>query len=292
MFTAPQSPWLVPFDGSFRIEAARTAPPEGTPTNGDLREALEEQVDELKDLQRRLYANNRISLLLMFQAMDAAGKDSTIRRVLTGVNPAGCQVFSYGPPSSEELDHDFLWRCLRNLPERGRIGVFNRSWYEEVLVVRVHPHLLEKQRLPWQAAGNTLWVHRMESIRDVERHLARNGTAILKFFLHVSPEEQRRRFLKRIDRRDKNWKFSEADVRERQHWDAYQEAYEVALRSTSTSWAPWYAVPADSKPFLQLQVAEILVQALKGLDLHYPVVDDAERARLTQMRGLLEHEDR
>jgi PPK2 family polyphosphate:nucleotide phosphotransferase len=290
MFVATDTPHLVPFDGSFRIAEAPTAPPKGTPGKGELEDLLEEQTDQLRDLQRVLYASDQVSVLLMFQAMDAAGKDGTIRHVMTGVNPAGCQVFSFKQPSKEELDHDFLWRCLQRLPERGRIGIFNRSWYEEVLVVRVHPEHLGGQRLPWRPDGDALWDERLESIHDVERHLARNGTVILKFFLHVSKEEQRQRFLARIDEPEKNWKFSEGDVRERAHWDRYMHAYEAALTATSRPWAPWYAIPADNKRYMRLAVARTLTAALGSLGLRYPVLPDDQQVRLDRMRELLSGE--
>ena len=287
MFDAPRSDGLVPFDGSFVLDHAPTAPP-GRVRNSVLRAALEEEVDTLRDLQRRLWAESRTAVLLVFQGMDASGKDSTIRHVLTGVNPAGCRVVSFGPPSSEELAHDFLWRCVSKLPRRGEIGVFNRSWYEEVLVVRVHPERLASQRLPWRPAGETLWQHRLESIRDVERHLARNGTVILKFFLHLSRDEQKRRFIDRIDRPEKNWKFDDADVAERAHWHAYQHAYEQALRATSVPWAPWYAIPADHKPFARLEVAKTLTAALRQLNPTFPTTRDDDRARLAHLRTRLD----
>lgn len=285
MFDASESPYRVPFDGTFRVAEAPTAPPDDAPGKKECKEALEERVEELEELQRRLYAADCWSLLLIFQAMDAAGKDGTIRAVFSGVNPAGFQVSSFKQPSAEELDHDFLWRSARRLPERGRIGVFNRSYYEEVLVVRVHPEFLEPQRLPFRAAGDELWRQRFASIRDHEEHLARNGTAVLKFFLHVSREEQRERFLARIDEPKKNWKFAMADVREAEHWEAYMGAYQEALAATSRPWAPWYAIPADNKPFMRLKVAEILVAALDSLDLRYP---RAEEEQLREMAAIRE----
>lgn len=285
MLDAPASPYRLPFDGTFRVAEAPTAPPGDAPGKKECKKALEERVEELEELQRRLYAADCWSLLLIFQAMDAAGKDGTIRAVLSGVNPAGFQVSSFKQPSAEELDHDFLWRSARRLPERGRIGVFNRSYYEEVLVVRVHPEFLDAQRLPFRAAGDELWRQRFASIRDHEEHLARNGTAVLKFFLHVSREEQRRRFLARIDEPKKNWKFAIEDVREAEHWEAYMGAYQEALAATSRPWAPWYAIPADDKPFMRLKVAEILVAALESLDLRYP---RAEEDQLREMAAIRE----
>lgn len=287
MFEAVPSPYLVPFDGSFRTAGAVTGPPEDAPGKKRAREKLEDLVEKLSDLQHRLYAESRRAVLLVFQALDAAGKDGTIRAVLSGVNPAGCQVFSFKQPSAEELDHDFLWRTSLRLPERGRIGVFNRSYYEEVLVVRVHPEFLGAQRLPRSIDLAELWRERFESIRDHERHLARNGMVILKFWLNVSKGEQRKRFLSRLDEPEKNWKFSSGDVAEREHWDAYQQAFGEALAATSRPWAPWYAIPADSKPYMRLAVARIVVESLESLDLAYPEVGPEERARFDEMRERL-----
>jgi PPK2 family polyphosphate:nucleotide phosphotransferase len=284
VFEAVESPYLVPFDESFRISEAPSTPPEGTPKKGALKDSLEESVEALDQLQRRLYAHDHWGVLLVFQAMDAAGKDSTIRAVLRGINPQGCQVFSFKEPSKKELDHDFLWRVSSALPERGRIGVFNRSHYEEVLVVRVHPEYLEGQRLPFQPDLRHLWESRYQSIREFESHLARNGYVVLKFFLNVSREEQAKRFRRRIDRPDKNWKFSEGDLEERALWDRYMEAYEAALQATSRSWAPWYAIPADDKPFMRAAVAEIVERSLDRLDLAYPEVDEEGRAKLEVLR--------
>ncbi|MBT8117418.1 MAG: polyphosphate kinase 2 family protein, partial [Gammaproteobacteria bacterium] len=230
MFEAIPSPHLVPFDGLFRVESVSTRPPADYALDkSEAKSDLARYVKKLGQQQRKLYADNKWSLLLVFQAMDAAGKDGTIRHVMSGINPAGCQVFSFKQPSAEELDHDFLWRTARRLPERGRVGIFNRSYYEEVLVVRVHPEYLQNQNLPHSADPAALWPERLESIAQHELHLARNGTAILKFWLNVSRDEQRRRFLSRLDEPDKNWKFSAGDVRERGHWDQYMEAYEHAI---------------------------------------------------------------
>ena len=281
---------LVPFDGSFRLADAPTRPPEKDDSKKRSKKRLEDAVDRLRGLQRMLYAHDHHSVLLVFQAMDAAGKDSTIRAVMSGVNPAGCQVFSFKQPSPEELDHDFLWRSACRLPERGRIGIFNRSYYEEVLVVRVHPEYLDAQNLPDRPPLDELWEQRFESIRDHEKHLARNGTLVLKFWLNVSREEQRRRFLSRLDEPEKNWKFSAGDLRERELWDRYMEAYRAALCATSRPWAPWLAVPADDKPWMRATVAEIVVESLEGLGLHYPKVDARERNRFDEMRTLLESE--
>jgi len=285
------SPWLVATDGSFRLADVSTRPPPDAPGKEACEDRLDDLTDRLEDFQRVLYAHDRWALLLVFQAMDAAGKDGTIRAVLDGVNPAGCQVFSFKEPAAEELDHDFLWRSARRLPERGRIGVFNRSYYEEVLVVRVHPEYLSAQRLPAKIDRETIWEERFASIRDHERHLARTGTAILKFFLNVSKEEQKERFLDRLNEPDKNWKFSPGDVEERRHWDAYQEAYEEALAATSRPWAPWYAVPADDKRFMRMTVADVVLRTLESLDLEYPEPRERVRARFDEMRARLEAEE-
>jgi PPK2 family polyphosphate:nucleotide phosphotransferase len=254
--------------------------------------ALARGVECLSALQNRLYAQDRWSVLLVFQAMDAAGKDSAIDHVFSGVNPQGCQVTSFKAPSSEELDHDFLWRCVRALPERGRIGIFNRSYYEEVLIVRVHEQILAQQKLPPSLVTKKIWQQRYEDIRNFESFLARNGVLILKFFLHVSREEQKRRFLSRIDDHDKNWKFELADVHEREHWDEYMDAYEQMVRHTSAPWAPWYVVPADNKWFTRLVVASAIVRSLDEVDLHYPDIDKRKRAELEQARKALRAERR
>jgi len=246
---------------------------------------LAEHVEELSELQRMHYASNRHAILLVFQAMDAAGKDGAIRHVTSGVNPQGCQVFSFKQPSAEELDHDFLWRTTRRLPERGRIGIFNRSYYEEVLVVRVHPELLRSQQLPGGSiAKQAIWEGRYRSIVDLEAHLHRNGTRIIKFFLNLSKDEQRKRFMARIDEPDKNWKFSLADVSERKRWDDYMEAYEACLNATSTADAPWYAVPADDKKNARLIVSHIILETMKELGVIYPKVDQARVKELQAIR--------
>jgi PPK2 family polyphosphate:nucleotide phosphotransferase len=283
------SPWLVPFGDSFRVRKAATEPPRDAPGKEACQDRLARATLELDRLQRLLYADNRYALLAIFQAMDAAGKDGTIRAVMSGVDPSGCQVFAFKAPSPEELDHDFLWRTAVRLPERGRIGIFNRSYYEEVLVVRVHPRFLGAQRLPHNDPAS-IWEERFQSIRDHELHLARNGIVVVKFWLNVSRAEQKKRFLERIEEPEHNWKFSAADVREREYWDEYMNAYEEALRATARPWAPWYAIPADSKPFLRMCVAEILVDTLRRLDLRYPRVDGADRTRLDEMRQLLKAE--
>jgi PPK2 family polyphosphate:nucleotide phosphotransferase len=248
------------------------------------REALKDGIELLAELQDMLYAQDRWSLLLIFQAMDAAGKDGTIKHVMSGVNPQGVQVFSFKAPSAEDLDHDFLWRCQRCLPERGRIGIFNRSYYEEVLVAKVHPEILARQKLPPELVTKHIWDERCEDIRSFERYLARNGTVVRKFFLHVSKGEQKRRFMSRLDEPEKNWKFSANDVAERRHWRDYQRAYEDAIRGTATPEAPWYVVPADNKWFTRLVVAAAIVDALAGLDLHYPKVTAAQRKALAAAR--------
>ncbi|MBU2500300.1 polyphosphate kinase 2 family protein, partial [bacterium] len=237
-------PYRVPYDGHFRLRQVSTTPPDDAPGVKKPGKRLEKLVDELDRLQQKFYALDRRALLIVFQAMDAAGKDGTIRAVLSGVNPAGCRVHSFKQPSAEELDHDFLWRTTCRLPESGHIGVFNRSHYEEVLAVRVHPEFLDRQHLPGDLDLKRLWEERFASIRDHEQHLARNGTIILKFWLNVSRAEQKNRFLARLDEPHKNWKFSTSDVEERRHWDAYMEAYEEALAATSRPWAPWYTIPA------------------------------------------------
>jgi PPK2 family polyphosphate:nucleotide phosphotransferase len=247
-------------------------------------------IDRMRELQEKLYAQDRWSVLLIFQAMDAAGKDSTIKHVMSGVNPQGVEVHSFKQPTHEELDHDYLWRCLRRLPERGRIGIFNRSYYEEALVVRVHPEILAQQKIPPELVTKDLWTERFQDMRTFERYLARNGTVIRKFFLHVSKKEQRKRFLERIDTPSKNWKFSLGDVHERQHWKEYMQSYEDAIRATATKNAPWFVVPADHKWFTRLVVAAVVVDALESLDLRFPKVDARQRAELRAARRLLERE--
>ena len=249
---------------------------------------LEDQVEQLSSLQRLLYASDRYALLLIFQAMDAAGKDGAIRHVMSGVNPQGCQVFSFKHPSATELDHDFLWRTNQCLPERGRIGIFNRSYYEEVLIVRVHPEILHSQNIPDELLdGKTVWEERFRSILDLENHLDRNGTRIIKFFLHLSEKEQQQRFLERIDDPDKNWKFSMADIEERKYWKQYMHAYEECLSATSTNHAPWYVVPADDKLNARLIISSIIVDTLKKLKMSYPATDKARLQELKSIRELL-----
>ncbi|MBL0289253.1 MAG: polyphosphate kinase 2 family protein [Betaproteobacteria bacterium] len=259
----------------------------GSESKPRARDLLAHGVEWLAEAQDKLYAQNRWSVLLVFQAMDAAGKDGTIKHVTSGLNPQGCQVYSFKQPSAEELDHDFLWRATRCLPERGRIGIFNRSHYEEVLVVRVHQEILRGQQLPAKLVGRRIWDERLEDIAAYERHLARNGTVILKFFLNVSRKEQKRRFLERLDEPEKNWKFAAADVTERGHWDAYMAAYEAAIRATAARHAPWYVVPADNKWYTRLVVAAAIVDAMESLDLAYPTIDEAQRRELAAARATL-----
>jgi PPK2 family polyphosphate:nucleotide phosphotransferase len=249
--------------------------------------ALVEGVKTLAAQQDRLYAQDRWAVLAVFQAMDAAGKDGAIKHVMSGVNPQGCEVYSFKAPTSHDLDHDFLWRTHMRIPERGRIGIFNRSYYEDVLVVKVHPELLEKAKLPPALVGKQIWEERYEDIRNHELYLARNGVAFCKFFLHVSRKEQKQRFLARLEDPAKNWKFSAADARERGFWKDYMHAYEDMIRETATEWAPWYVVPADNKWYSRVVVAAALIDTLARLDLHYPTIDDAQRAELEKARAAL-----
>jgi len=254
------------------------------------KKALAKSVEELAELQEKLYADNHHSLLLVFQGMDAAGKDSTINKVTSGVNPAGFQVFSFKKPSSEEMDHNFLWRCWQRMPERGRIGIFNRSYYEEVLVVKVHPAIVEGRRLPDKEINKAFWEKRYTDINAMEQHLANNGTRVLKFFLNVSKEEQKQRFLSRLNDPKKHWKFSSADLNERQYWDQYQDAFRDAIEATDKDYAPWYIIPADDKRNMRAIVADIIVDELNDLDLHFPEPDDSEVARFDAARESLNNE--
>jgi PPK2 family polyphosphate:nucleotide phosphotransferase len=256
------------------------------------RDLLQSGVALLRDLQEKLYAQGCWALLLIFQAMDAAGKDSTIKHVMSGVNPQGCQVFSFKAPAHEELDHDYLWRCIKRVPARGRIGIFNRSYYEEVLVVRVHPELLKSHRLPSYLVTKHIWKERYEDINAYERYLTRNGIAIRKFFLHVSPEEQKKRFLERLEQPNKNWKFSVSDIREREYWGDYMDAYEQLIQHTSHAYAPWCVVPADHKWFTRLVVAAAVIDALQDMHLAFPQVDADKRKELQAVREILEREGR
>jgi len=255
-------------------------------------ERLARGVERLGELQERLYAQDRWAVLLIFQGMDASGKDGTVKHVLSGINPAGSQVFAFKAPSPEELDHDFLWRAARALPERGRIGIFNRSYYEEVVTVRIHPEFLEKQRLPPRCTGKDLWDDRLEDIGCFERYLARNGVLVRKFFLHVSRAEQKRRFLQRLDEPEKNWKFNEGDVAERAHWDEYQQHWSSAIAKSSTAHAPWFVVPADKKWFTRLVVAEAVVAGLEELELDFPKLEGDRKQELARARRELEAEDK
>ena len=280
----------VPAGGRFRI-AEYDPGDTGTYTSKkEGQKRLQEGCARLQELQNVLYAQDRYALLLIFQAMDGAGKDSAIKHVMSGVNPQGCQVYSFKAPSPEELDHDYLWRTSHALPERGRIGVFNRSYYEEVLIVRVHPEILKGQKVPAEMVTDDIWKQRFEDINALERYLTRNGIVIRKFFLNVSKEEQRQRFLARLEEPDKNWKFSLADVHERTHWDRYMEAYEDMIANTSTEEAPWYAIPADHKWFARMAVADVIVEALEALELSYPTLDEKKHRELAEARALLEAE--
>ena len=250
-------------------------------------EALKNGIELLAELQDKLYAQDRWTVLLIFQAMDAAGKDGAIKHVMSGINPQGCQVFSFKAPTSEDLDHDFMWRCMKRLPERGRIGIFNRSYYEETLVVRVHKEILNKQKLPEKLVTKHIWDERFQDIRNFEKYLTRNGVIVRKFFLHISKEEQKKRFLERIDNPDKNWKFSSADAKERGYWDDYMKAYENMIRNTTTKDSPWYVVPADNKWFTRLVVAAAVIDSLASLDLHYPEVSEEKLKELAEAKSSL-----
>lgn len=283
------APFRVTRGRKFRLDKVDPADTLGLGAEGKPRaqEALAMGTAALAELQDLLYAQDRWAVLLIVQGIDAAGKDGVIKHVMSGVNPQGCEVFSFKAPTSEELDHDFLWRCMKCLPERGRIGLFNRSYYEETLVVRVHPEILAKQKLPSKLVTRKIWQQRFEDIRAFERYLGRNGVLVLKFFLHVSKDEQRRRFLERIDNPDKNWKFSLADAGEREHWDEYMQAYEDTIRATATEEAPWYVVPADNKWFTRAVISAAVVDAMAGLDLEYPILGPDQRAALAAARRAL-----
>lgn len=289
LFDPVESPYLVPFDDSFKVHKAETEPPEKSSHKKDNLEKLAECVHKLAKLQGRFYADDRYSLLLVFQAMDAAGKDGTIKAVMSGVNPQGCTVSAFKTPSKEELQHDFLWRIEKALPARGQIGIFNRSHYEEVLMVRVNPKYLDAQRLPRVPKNlDDLWDERFESIVEAERHWARNGCVILKFFLNVSRKEQHKRFLDRILDPDDNWKFNAGDWDESAKWDKYQDAYQAAMRATSKPWAPWYSIPADNKPFMRCAVADIVVSTLQTLPIAYPVPSKEDKIVMQKIRAELE----
>ncbi len=281
--------------GKFRsLKDFKTDSTSGISDKNEANDWMNSYIRDMQELQDKLYADNSHAVLLIFQAMDGAGKDSTIKHVMSGINPQGCQVYSFKQPSTEELDHDFLWRTTRCLPEKGRIGIFNRSYYEEVLIVRVHPELLLRQNLPdvhdVQNVENDFWQKRYESINDLEKHLASNGTTVIKFFLHLSKKEQAERFVKRIEEPEKNWKFAISDLDERNFWDDYQEAYELMIRETSTRNAPWYIIPADKKWYMRLAVAEVILQRMKQLDLKYPVLNTSQVADLEKAKAVL-HKD-
>ena len=278
-------------DEKFRLKDRDPADTAGFESRKDAKKRLTEGIERLRELQEKFYAYDRWALLVVFQAMDAAGKDSTIEHVMSGVNPQGCQVYSFKQPSAEELDHDYLWRTNKCLPERGRIGVFNRSYYEEVLVVRVHEGILAAEKLPAELVDKDIWKQRYKDICAFERYLAHNGVAIVKFFLHVSKEEQRRRFLARLDEPMKNWKFSLSDAKEREYWDDYMEAYEDMLTSTSTEQAPWYVIPADHKWFMRMAVADVIVSTLEKLRPEFPTITEDKRRELEAARKALEQEE-
>ena len=284
-------PYRISDGKSFRLRDVDPDDTRGLEIDAqEAKASLKKGVEQLSKLQEMLYAQDRWAVLVIFQAMDAAGKDSAIKHVMSGVNPQGCEVFSFKQPTKQDLDHDFLWRCLARLPERGRIGIFNRSYYEETLVVRVHPELLARQQLPDSLMGKDIWQQRFEDINAAERYLARNGIAVCKFFLHVSKKEQKKRFIDRLDDPDKNWKFSPDDVSERQHWKDYMRAYEAMIRATATASAPWHVVPADHKWFTRLVVAASIVDKLESLNLAYPKVAPDARKGLKAARQALDNE--
>jgi len=284
-------PFRITKGKGFRLKDFDPADTRGLKLDkGDAAELLAKGTSWLSEEQEVLYAQDRWSLLLVFQAMDAAGKDGTIKHVMSGINPQGCQVFSFKQPSSEDLDHDFLWRYVKCLPERGRIGIFNRSYYEEVLVVRVHPEILAKQKLPQDRVGKRIWDERLADIANFEDYLTRQGTIILKFFLHLSREEQKKRFMERLDTPEKSWKFSAADVKEREYWDNYMHAFEAAIQATAGQLAPWYVVPADHKWFTRLIVAAAIVEAVENLGLSYPQIDAIKKKELVTAREALARE--
>ncbi|MGL2986793.1 polyphosphate kinase 2 family protein [Flavobacterium sp. RSSA_27] len=276
----------VPEEAPFQLSDYKTDM-EVTISNKKLAKILALGVDALADMQEILYAQDKWSLLLIFQAMDAAGKDGAIKHVLSGVNPQGCQVSSFKAPSSEELDHDFLWRCQKHLPERGRIGIFNRSYYEEVLVVRVHEQILKAQKLPQELVTESIWEERFEDIRNFEKYLNRNGTMVIKFFLNVSKDEQKKRFIERIDDQDKNWKFSTSDVKERAFWNEYMFAYQDLIQQTTTPHSPWYVVPADNKSYARIVIASAIINALDEMGLDYPKVSQEKTAELQEIKKAL-----
>lgn len=280
-------PYRIERGKKFRLRDHDPGDTQGLSLKKEANQFLQEDVKRLSDMQQKLYAQDRWALLLIFQGMDSAGKDSAIRHVMSGVSPQGCQVYSFKKPSAEDLSHDFLWRASKCLPQRGQIGIFNRSYYEETLVVRVHPASLREERIPQPPISAKIWKERFEDINAFERYLERNGTIVRKFFLHLSKEEQRRRFLKRLDEPDKNWKFSEDDVKEREYWDDYMSAYEDMIRHTASPHAPWYVIPADNKWFTWMVVASTIIETLESLKLTYPKVDAARQDELKTARKLL-----
>ena len=296
MFEAVNNEYLIKNNSGFKVSEALTIEDESRLSKKKLKDELKDLTKELGELQHQLYAEDRRAILCVFQAMDAAGKDSTIRAVFNRVNPTGCHVSSFKKPSSLELEHDFLWRSTTRLPERGQIGIFNRSYYEEGLVVRVHPEFLRYQRLPNlpnelnEKSLADFWKNRYESFNDFEKHLARNGTLVLKFWLNVSKEEQKNRFLSRLDEPEKHWKFSSSDLKERGYWDDYMDAYQELLTHTTKPWAPWHAIPADNKLYMRVQVAKIIVANLKAMDPQYPVADQKEVDQFDEMRSALNNE--
>jgi PPK2 family polyphosphate:nucleotide phosphotransferase len=281
------NPFRVSDGKQFRLKDFEPAETLGVKSKEQAKETLERGIARLADLQEKLYAQDRWAILVVLQAMDAAGKDSTIKHVMSGLNPQGCQVTSFKAPSTEELQHDFLWRTSRSLPERGKIGIHNRSYYEEVLVVRVHPEFLDRERILTQLKSDRIWQERFEEINAFERYLVRNGIVPVKFFLHLSKKEQRKRFLERLDDREKEWKFSVSDAKERQYWDRYMQAYEDMIQNTSSKHAPWHVVPADHKWFTHLVVAEAIIDVLEGLDLAFPKLDSGEQKELKKARKAL-----
>ena len=285
-------PYRVDNGKKFRLKDFEPDDTSGVKSRKQAEKVLPLGIERMVDLQDKLYAQDRWAILLIFQAMDAAGKDGVIKHVMSGVNPQGCQVYSFKQPSAEELDHDFLWRTNKCIPERGRIGIFNRSYYEEVLVVRVHKELLEREKMPPSLVTKDIWNERFADINAYEQYLSRNGVVIRKFFLNLSKEEQKRRFLKRLDEPDKNWKLSSADIAERERWPEYMTAYEEMIQNTATPHAPWYVVPADNKWYTRLVVAAAIVHAMEDLNLHYPTVDADQRKELKAARAALEHEGR
>lgn len=280
-------PYRIEHGKKFRLKDHDPADTAGLRSQEHAEALLAKGIERMAELQNKLYAQDRWALLLIFQGMDAAGKDGAVRHVMNGINPQGCQVYSFKTPSAEELDHDFLWRSMKCLPERGRIGIFNRSYYEEVLIVRVHPQVLASEKIPAPLVTKNIWEERFENIRSTERYLSRNGLVIRKFFLNLSKKEQKKRFLERLERPEKNWKFSPADLHEREHWDDYMRAYEDMIANTSTPQSPWFVIPADNKWFTRLAVAAAVVDTLDGLKLSYPKVDSRKRKELQEARKTL-----